>query len=154
MHLFTLVCKNMGVPIATDKTEGPTTYITYLGLGITSVSQTLFITHDNVTSLTEELNEINNHTKVTLQQLQSLHVCGLLAFCSRALPAARSFIWRFYGAMAGAYELHHMICVNSGTKQDAMTLPKHLHPFNGNCQFSDQLWSSDNELEFFTVSLS
>lgn len=82
----------MGVPIATDKTEGPTTYITYLGLGINSVSQTLFITHDNVTSLTEQLNEINNHTKVTLQQLQSLHVCGLLAFYSRALPAARTFI--------------------------------------------------------------
>lgn len=54
--------------------------------------------------------------------------------------------------MAGAYELHHMICVNSGTKQDAMTLPKHLHSFNGNCQISDQLWSSDNELEFFTDS--
>lgn len=63
MHIFTSVCKNLDVPIATDKTEGPTTYITYLGLGINSVS--LFIPHDKVTSLTEQLNEINNHKKLT-----------------------------------------------------------------------------------------
>lgn len=89
MHIFTSVCKNLGVPIATDKTEGPTTYITYLGLEINTVSQTFFIPHDKVTSLTEQLNEINNHKKVTLQQLQSL--CELLAFCSRSLPPARAF---------------------------------------------------------------
>lgn len=65
MHIFTSVCKNLGVPIATDKTEGPTTYITYLGLWINSVSQTLFIPHDKVTLLTEQLNEINNHKKLT-----------------------------------------------------------------------------------------
>lgn len=110
MHIFSSVCKNLGVPIATDKTDGPNNYITYLGLGINSIYQTLFIPHDKVTSLTEQLIEINNHKKVTLQQLQSL--CGLLAFCSRALPPARAFIRRFYGAMAGAHKPHHMIRVN------------------------------------------
>lgn len=151
MHIFTSVCKNLGVPIATDKTEGPTTYITYLGLEINTVSQTLFIPHDKVTSLTEQLNEINNHEKVTLQQLQSL--CELLAFCSRALPPARALIRRFYRDMAGVHKPHHMIRVNSGMKQDAMTLLKYLHSFNGTCQFPDQLWSSNNDLEFSQIAL-
>lgn len=151
MHIFTSVCKNLGVPIATDKTEGPTTYITYLGLEINTVSQTLFIPHDKVTSLTEQLNEINNHEKVTLQQLQSL--CELLAFCSRSLPPARALIRRFYRDMAGVQKPHHMIRVNLGMKQDAMTLLKFLHSFNGTCQFPDQLWSSNNDLEFSQIAL-
>lgn len=125
MHIFTSVCKNLGVPIATDKTEGP--------------------------SLTEQLNEINNHKKVTLQQLQSL--CELLAFCSRSLPPARALIRRFYRDMAGVHKPHHMIRVNSGMKQDAMTLLKYLHSFNGTCQFPDQLWSSNNDLEFSQKAL-
>lgn len=83
-----------------------------------------------VTSLTEQLDEINNHEKVTLQQLQSL--CGLLAFfCSRASQAARAFIRRLYGAMAGAYKPHHTIRVNSRMKQNAIALLKFLHSFNG-----------------------
>lgn len=150
MHIFTSVCKNLGAPIATDKTQGPTTYITYLGLGINSVSQTLFIPFDKVTPLTEQVNEINNHRKVISQQLQSL--CGLLAFCSRSLPPAHAFIRRFYGALAGAHKPHHMIRINSEIKQDAMTLLKFLHHFNGTCQFPGQLYSSDNDLLIFTDS--
>jgi hypothetical protein len=32
MNTFTEVCSQLGVPIADDKTEGPSTMITYLGL--------------------------------------------------------------------------------------------------------------------------
>lgn len=140
MHIFTSVCKNLDVPIATDKTEGPTTYITFLGLGINSVL--LFIPHDKVTSLTEQLNEINNHKKLTTVAI----LMWVEAFCSSALPTARAFIRRFYGAMAGVHKPCHMIRFNSGMKQDAMTLLKFLHSFNGTCQFPDQLWCSDNHL--------
>lgn len=46
-----------------------------------------------------------------------------------------------------------MIHINSGMKQDAMILLIFFkHFFNGTCQFPDQLWSSDNDLEFFTDS--
>lgn len=45
-----------------------------------------------------------------------------------------------------------MIRINSGMKQDAMILLKFLHSFNGCCQFSDQIWYSDNDLEVFKDS--
>lgn len=47
---------------------------------------------------------------------------------------------------------HHMIRINSGMKQDAMILLKFLHFFNGCCQFYDQIWYSDNDLEVFKDS--
>lgn len=150
MQQFSHICKDLGVPIAADKTEGPTTNITYLGLGINTASQTLFIPHDKVTSLNDQLRDLCNRKKITLQQLQSL--CGLLAFCGRALPAARAFIRRFYGAMSSAYRPHHMIRVTSGMRQDALVLLKFIHSFNGTCPFPDQLWSLDTDLEFFTDS--
>lgn len=150
MQQFSHICKDLGVPIAADKTEGPTTNITYLGLGIDTVSQTLFIPHDKVTSLNDQLRDLCNRKKITLQQLQSL--CGLLAFCGRALPAARAFIRRFYGAMSSAYRPHHMIRVTSGMRQDALILLKFIHSFNGTCPFPDQSWSLDTDLELFTDS--
>lgn len=77
MQQFSHICKDLGVPIAADKTEGPTTNITYLGLGINTSSQTLFIQHDKVKSLNDQLRDLCNRKKITLQQLQSL--CELLA---------------------------------------------------------------------------
>lgn len=81
------------------------------------------------------------------------NLCELLAFCSRSLPPARALIRRFYRDMAGVHKPHHMIRVNLGMKQDAMTLLKFLHSFNGTCQFPDQLWSSNNDLEFSQKAL-
>lgn len=79
------------------------------------------------------------------QQLQSL--CGLLAFCSSALPTARAFIRKFYGAMAGVHKPCHMILLIQGWSK----MQWHCwNSFNGNCQFPDQLWCSDNH--FFTDS--
>lgn len=63
MQQFSHICKDLGVQIAADKTEGPTTNITYLGLGIDTVSQTLFIPHDKVTSLNDQLRDLCNRKK-------------------------------------------------------------------------------------------
>lgn len=34
MESFDAICKELGVPLSEEKTEGPSTYITFLGLGI------------------------------------------------------------------------------------------------------------------------
>lgn len=78
-----------------------------------------------VTSLTDQLNEFN--------------LCGLLAFglnqYQQPVPLLEDSKPR------------HMMRINSGMKRDTMTLL--LHSFHGCCQFSDQIWYSDNDLEVF-----
>lgn len=88
------MCYRLGVPLSDEKTEGPTTYIVFLGLGLDSVSTSIFIPKEKVEALKKDILQIQGKSKVTLKQLQSL--AGSLAFVTRALPAGRTFTCRIY----------------------------------------------------------
>ena len=51
MNTFTEVCSQLGVPIADDKTEGPPTRITYLGLLIDTEKMLIQIPDEKVQEL-------------------------------------------------------------------------------------------------------
>jgi hypothetical protein len=72
------------VPIANEKTEGPTTILEYLGLTIDTQNMVVKIPADKVKELLNQIKTVASAKKVTFKQLQSL--CGLLAFCTKALP--------------------------------------------------------------------
>jgi hypothetical protein len=107
MNTFTEVCSQLGVPIADDKTEGPSTRITYLGLLIDTENILIQIPDEKVQELLYFLNEASKRKKITLRQLQSL--CGSLALCVRALPAGREFSRRLYLACDRARKPHHLM---------------------------------------------
>ena len=107
MNTFTEVCSQLGVPIADDKTEGPSTRITYLGLSIDTEKMLIQIPDEKVQGLLYFLNEASKRKKITLRQLQSL--CGSLALCVRALPAGREFSRRLYLACDRARKPHHLM---------------------------------------------
>lgn len=71
------------------KTEGPTTILEYLGLTIDTQNMVAKISADKMKELLNQIKTVASAKKVTLKQLQSL--CGLLAFCTKALPAGRAF---------------------------------------------------------------
>ena len=51
MATFDFVCDRLGVPISQDKTEGPSTKLTFLGLGIDTDTQTIYVPADKVQNL-------------------------------------------------------------------------------------------------------
>ena len=55
MRLFEGLCLELGVPIALEKTEGPTHCLTFLGLGIDTVSMTIFVPEEKVKELVEKI---------------------------------------------------------------------------------------------------
>lgn len=93
---FLEICSDLGVPLAKEKTVGPTTLLIYLGLEIDTQNMTVKIPKEKLISLRSQLQSIAIQTKVTLKQLQEL--TGLLNFCVRAIPAGRAFIRRLYDA--------------------------------------------------------
>jgi hypothetical protein len=74
MNTFTEVCSQLGVPIAGDKTEGPSTRITYLGLLIDTEKMLIQIPDEKVQELFYFFNQASKRKKITLRQLQSLCV--------------------------------------------------------------------------------
>jgi hypothetical protein len=148
MKTFDHVCECLGVPIAKEKTEGPMTKMEYLGLTLDTIEMCVKMP-DNKVQL-KQMNLIAFSKKVTLKQLQSL--CGILAFCSRALPAGRTFSRRLYMATAKASTPCHYIRVSRKMFDDLMVWKLFLENLNGVYYILDKDWVSNVDLQLFTDS--
>ncbi|XP_053380846.1 uncharacterized protein LOC128548992 [Mercenaria mercenaria] len=83
------VYTELGVPIAHEKSVGPTTVLTFLGLDIDTVAMTIRVPAGKIQELTNLLRQLLCKKKISLLQLQSL--VGKLNFFSRRV------VEHFYG---------------------------------------------------------
>ena len=79
-----------------DKTEGPAQSITFLGLGIDSISQRLYVPSDKVEELLQLSGDMASRNTTRLRHLQSL--VGKFSFVASVLPGARPFFRRLIDA--------------------------------------------------------
>ena len=150
MTSYSDMCEEIGVPLAPEKTIGPTSYLTFLGLDIDTNAMLVKIPAEKLDKLRFALLDMLNRKKITLKELQSL--TGLLSFCSRAIPAARAFNRRFYDAMSRIKKHFHRIRITVEMKEDAMIWLRFLENFNG-CSFYDKSdWIDANNLQLYTDS--
>ncbi|XP_063426544.1 uncharacterized protein LOC134710223 isoform X1 [Mytilus trossulus] len=150
MNSFDRVCCRLGVPIAHEKTEGPTTKLSYLGLLIDTEKMLIQIPEDKVLELKSKIKWVLGRKKITLRDLQSL--CGSLAFCAKALPAGRAFSRRIYLASSHAKKPHHYVRITEGIYQDLLVWELFLDKFNGISYMLDIDWTSNSVLQLFTDS--
>ena len=136
--------------MASEKTIGPTTLLTYLGLQIDTNEMLVKIPDEKLNKLKQALCDLLGKKKTTLKELQSL--TGLLSFCSRAIPAARAFNRRFYDAMVGINKHFHRIRVNLEMKEDIKMWLRFLHCFNGDSYYNYGNWEDGNAISLFTDS--
>ena len=150
MHAFFQVCKDLGVPIAEEKTCGPTTSLIFLGLVIDTHDLTVKIPIEKVRQLQALLLNCLRKKKVTLKEIQAL--VGALNFFSRAVPSARAFNRRFYDATCGVKQPHHFIRINAGIREDLEMWLTFLRDFNGKRYFQICSWHHSDVLQLFTDS--
>ena len=150
MACYSAMCEQFGVPLAPEKTIGPDTTLTFLGLEIDTFEMSVRIPAEKLDKLSLELENLSSKKKTTLKQLQSL--TGILIFCCGALPAGRAFIRRFYDAMTGLSKPYHHVRITDEIKQDINIWLYFLKSFNGSTKYSLPNWHSDDELELFTDS--
>ena len=62
----------LGVPTASEKTEGPTTKNCFLGLEIDSEKMVIRIPQAKIVEIVQKIDEILLRAKCTLKQMQSL----------------------------------------------------------------------------------
>lgn len=150
MSNFRSLCDKVGVPLAEEKTIGPSCIITFLGLEIDTIEMVIRIPQEKLFEVRQKLQTILNKKKTTLKELQSL--VGLLNFCARAIPSVRAFNRRFYDAMRGAWQPWHFIRVSVDMKEDILMWLAFIDRFNGCCVFGQQLWLSNREIKLYTDS--
>ncbi|GAV00946.1 hypothetical protein RvY_11728 [Ramazzottius varieornatus] len=85
LNLFRYFCNYLGVLIAEEKTDGPTTKLTFLGIELDTVKQTIAVPEGKVKELMDELTVFHRKPRATKNELQSL--IGKLSFATKCLPA-------------------------------------------------------------------
>ena len=99
MELALRVLEQHGLIVNPDKTEGPSQSITFLGVGIDSVEQVLFLPQEKVTDLRQAASDMASRSSTKLKHLQSL--VGKFSFAASVLPGARPFFRKLIDASRG-----------------------------------------------------
>ncbi|MCP3932879.1 MAG: hypothetical protein GY705_27725 [Bacteroidetes bacterium] len=108
----------------------------------------LSVPMDKVVKATTKITEILGMDKVSLLDLQS--VAGLLGFCSKAIPAGRTFLRRIFDLTKGLKFQKQRTTLDEEARKDLITWWKFLIEFNG-CNIIKHInWSHDFYWRFFS----
>jgi hypothetical protein len=99
LDIFHIVCQDLGVPIAVDKTVYPTEVLVFLGLELDTINMVVRIPLEKIQELKELIASISSAVKIKLAKLQSL--IGSLNFACRAIVPGRAFSRRLIDATRG-----------------------------------------------------
>ena len=84
-------CRELGVPLAADKAEGPAPVLTFLGIELNTMAMSLALPHDKLAALRETVRTVQGAKCVRdLHQLQSL--IGHLNHLCQVLPLGKAFL--------------------------------------------------------------
>ena len=100
-------CKELGIPLAPHKSEGPTTCLTFLGIEINSVAMELWLPQDKLHRLKELFSEWQFKKVCSKEQLESL--LGYLSHACSVVRPGRSFISRLISLLSDAKKKHRNI---------------------------------------------
>ena len=140
--------ESLGVPVAPEKIEGPSTRIKFLGLEVDTVAMEVRLPDDKLNDLKACVqNTINRKgKKITLRELQSL--IGKLNFACRAIAPGRAFLRRLIDATIGLKHPKHKTRISNAMVEDLHVWQSFLVNHNG-VQMITDLWTS-NHLDLYT----
>ena len=149
-NVFTIVrvASDLGIPLAPDKLEGPTTSLVFLGITIDTIRMETSLPADKLCGLLVELQSLSSRKKCQKRELLSL--IGKLNFACRVIPAGRIFLRRLIDLSTTARLPHHHITMNQEARQDIAWWLKFLPSWNGRAIIPDPFWTKSVDLELFT----
>lgn len=117
-YLSTLkrVCQDLGVPLAPEKEEGPSTKLTLLGIEIDTVKGELRLPEDKLHRLLGMLGDWHAKKCCTRRELESL--IGSLHHATKVIRPGRSFLRRIIALLSMCKRRHHHVRLNAEFRAD------------------------------------
>ena len=100
------ICTNLGVPLALEKLEGPTTSLTFLRITLDTARMETRLPHDKLLRIQESLSKWLRKKTATKREI--LPLVGLLQHATRVVRCGRTFVARMYATAARVKELHFL----------------------------------------------
>ena len=99
-----------------EKTEGPTSVLTVLGVEIDAQKMELQLPRERLQQLLEMVSSWRKRKCCIKRQLQSL--AGHLNHACKVVRPGRRFLWGIFSLLSGFSLKNHMICLNAAFRAD------------------------------------
>ncbi len=129
IEIFNQTARLAGFTLQDSKCTDASQVIEFLGIEIDTVSQTLSITNERMTEITQELQVWLGRRVCTKREL--LSIVGKLAFAARVVRAGRTFLRRLIGLSKSVRCLHFKIKLNKAARADFSWWLKCIRSHNG-----------------------
>lgn len=148
LDAFQRLCSFLGIPLSPEKTEGPSSTLTFLGIELDARAMEVRLPADKIRKSQEMIQEILQSRKVTLRHLQSL--IGTLSFACRVVQPGRPFLRRLIDLTIGAKAPHHLVKITRWAKLDLLAWQTFLSDFNGARMIQKSVWENQDDLHLHT----
>ena len=142
------ICECIGIPLAPEKTMGPTHCLPFLGIELDTVRMLAFLPQDKVDKFMNLIDVFLSSKSVTLKSLQSL--TGMLNFACQIIIPARAFSRRLYNLAIGIKKSYYRIKMTKEVKADLRVWKTFLQEYNYKTFFLDSIWLSNDTLQLHT----
>ena len=133
------LCERLGVPLAMEKLEGPTTCLTFLGIEVDTEAMELRLPEMKLKSLTSTVKEWYGRKSCTKRELLSF--IGLLSHACKVVRPGRRFLRRLINLSTGTRSLNRCIRLNGECRSDIGWWYTFLPQWNG----ISMLWDGQKE---------
>ena len=98
------------MPVASDKVEGPSTCLKFLGIEIDTQRRCLWLPQDKLADLKQLVANWIEKKSCSLGDLQSL--VGKLQHACKVVQPGRTFLWRMFELLKGRPRRQHTVRLN------------------------------------------
>lgn len=148
LHQFLSLCRELGVPIASEKTEGPAQILCFAGIELDCCKFEARLPREKIVKCLTAIENCIGRKKITLRDLQS--VIGLLNFACTVIIPGRVFLRRLINLTIGVKRPFHRVAITNEVRKDLLVWKQFLSTFNGKTMFLEEAWLPSNILQFFT----
>jgi hypothetical protein len=132
-NLLLQVLGQLGFQISWEKVFPPSQRVTFLGVNIDSVQETLSLPADKLEILQVELCNWQAKRKATKRELQQL--IGKLNWAARVVKGGRTFLRRLIDLMCTLQRKHHHVRLGCSARADINWWASYISKFNGTAFF-------------------
>lgn len=124
-----------GLVVNPDKTEGPAQSLSFLGVQIDSVKQTLCVTEERMHELQQLLSDFLVTSRRTASAHALMSLVGKLSFAAACLPGARPFMRRVLDLVPHGRPKYKLVNLSSSFRADLLYWSTRLRLWNGRCSW-------------------
>ena len=148
LQFFLELCDFLGIPMAPEKTFGPSTILTFAGIELDTIRCESRLPEDKLLKCKQLIAVFIKKRKATLRELQSL--TGVLNFACSVVVPGRCFLRRLIDLTIGLRRPNHFVRVTKEVKADLFTWQQFFQEYNGKSFFLNENWENSMSLQLHT----